>query len=160
MEEREKAAPRLIERRELAGGMSLLLYDQSRRCAGDRLMAELACRATVPVTESMWKSKAGEDSELLNCIRERMGGELAFSLEKVRNFIPQDEKENVMEELISQMEAHMMRYLESPRFPEKLFEKRYEELREQCLLDRWREGLGEADEEDEGPSDFSFLFRS
>lgn len=139
----EERTSKRIEEKQMTNGMTVSLYDRSRGIIGDRWQVELVCEAVIPITEDLRKARPCEDSELSARIREAMGDTLVFSVAKVRNFVSDEERQAVMDELLGQVRENMMGYLDDPNFPRKLFAKRYEETRERCLFEeRRRQMLG------------------
>ncbi|MDA8164136.1 MAG: hypothetical protein M0017_03765 [Desulfobacteraceae bacterium] len=151
----------LIEEKELSNRMRLRLYDRSRRIAGDRWLIRLHGEGRIAIGPELFTEAAEGDAELLAAIRERLGGELVFTLERERHFVAEEEKQEVLSELLARVQANLLAYLESPAFPAKLFRRRCQEQKARIFIEREQERrAAEADtEEDEGPADFSFCFR-
>jgi len=150
-----------LEQRTLPNGVTLSFFDGSRPYAGDRCIVELRCEASIPIVEEYWDQGKSDPPPRMHRIRSLMESRLTFTLEKTRNFVPQEEKQATLDELMDQVEQHVLTYLKNPRFPSRLFAKRYDELREKCLLEERQRGFYKPEEEeDKSPPDFSFLFRN
>ena len=140
--------------------MAINFIDRSRKIAGDRWLVELVGEMEIPFAKDLWDPVTESDHDLLDCIREKLGDRLRFSISRIRNFVADDEKEDVLNELISRCEENIVPYTNKPDFVRKLFMKNFNEARKKCLTDRH---TAQQDEEtaveDEGPADFSDLFR-
>lgn len=149
----------LIEQQEIAGGIVVTIHDQSKRVAADRWLVKIRCEATVPLPAACVGDLVEEDAELKAMVLARLGDRLSLVVVKERNFIDAQEKEAVLAGLVANVRENVLGYLASPQFPARLFASRYAELRESCVVERHYQGLSVKDEEDEGPTDFSALFR-
>ncbi|MGW8288226.1 MAG: hypothetical protein ACWGOD_08275, partial [Desulfobulbales bacterium] len=49
-------------------------------------------------------------------------------------FVPEEEREELLREMVHQVYGGMMEYLKKPNFPAKLFKKLYHENRQRLLL--------------------------
>ena len=125
---------KIIGRLQLDNGMELVLYDCSRLMAGDRWLAELACRAYIPIDASCWQIAAAADPQLLPAIRGMLGENLVFSINKKRNFIAAEELEAVLKEMVQQVKSSILEYLKRPDFPRKLFQKQYRDARQKIMI--------------------------
>lgn len=147
-----------IEQRKLANGFVLTVNDYSRVVAADRWLVKIRCEIEIPVREDFFAALAEQDPELLGEVRAQMGGVLVFASEQERNFIDASEKDRVRQDLVEQMLAPLHAYLANPKFPAKLFNKRYTELKNRCLAERHYRQQRVSDDDDEGPADFSACF--
>ena len=125
---------RIIERQRLENGMELVLYDRSRIMVGDRWVVDLHCEAFIPINDSYWDAVAAEDPQHLAAIKGMLGGELVFSSHKKRNFVAAAEREKVFQEMVQQVYDGMLEYLKKPNFPQRLFKKKYDEVRRKILI--------------------------
>lgn len=148
-----------IEQKKLTNGCTLTIWDQSRNIAVDRWLVKIRCETEVPVREEFFSGIEEGDPELLRKVRGRLGGSLIFSTEKERNFIDEAEKDRILNLLVDQACDAMLVYLANPKFPEKMFKKRFLELKNRCLNDSHSRSLNPAVEDDEGPADFSACFQ-
>ncbi len=138
--------------------MALTFYDCSRPVAADRWHVEIRAELVAPLAEELWQGVAEEDQALLGAVRERMGRAAELHLVRERNFVDGAGREAIVADLMGQLEENLGRYLVDPSFPRRLFVRRYEELREQCLLARRAAPVND-EEDDDGPADFSHCFR-
>ncbi len=147
-----------LEERRLANGLAVAVWDLSKKIAGDRWLVKIHCQTLIPVAEEFFLRLQEADSGLLEEVRARMGEQVAFDVIKERNFVDEAEKDAILKAMVEQVSGNMVRYLANPKFPEKFFSSKYEELRKACLVERHYRAQGEEDEE-EGPADFSSCFR-
>jgi hypothetical protein len=153
----------LIKEKKLSNSMRFKLYDHSRRLAADRWLIRLRGEGRIALGAELCAGMGEGDSELQGVIRERLGDELVFTMKKERHFVAEEEKQEVLSELLAQVDNHLLAYLAKPSFPAKLFRRRYEELKARIFIEREQERRAtadkEEDEENEGPADFSSCFR-
>ena len=152
----------ILAQRTLENNMTLTVYDQSKRMVGDRWLIQIICEAELPVDEGFFSRVVEEDSALQAEVRESMAGSLTFSVTKERTFIAETERAPLVERMVTEIMTNMVTYLNRPEFPERLFARKYAELREACATARHYRNLPEAEGEgdaDEGPADFSACFK-
>jgi len=141
--------------------ISMNFIDRSRKIAGDRWLVELVGEMEIPITQNLWTAVSEKDALLLDCIQKKLGDRLRFSISRVRNFVADSEKKAVLDELLSRFEENLLPYMDKPDFVQKLFMKNFNEARNKCVSDRHtsQREAQTAKEEDEGPADFSDLFK-
>lgn len=151
----------LLEETKLANGLQLTFYDTSRVLAGDRWRVELQARAVYPLAAGTPAPPPEPDVALREAISARLGDSLEFTVCRTRNFVDQGEKDEVLAGLLLAVKEHMLHYFAAPAFPARLFQDNWRRRREECLLQiRMEEAAGpEPDDEDDGPADFSALFK-
>lgn len=149
----------LIERQELAGGMVVTIYDQSKPMATDRWLVKIRCEVTVPLPQQCVDDLDEEDSSLKAAVLAQLGERLTFAVFKERNFVDDREKATVLAGLVASVRENVLVYLANPQFPARLFASHYQEERANCLIKRHYQALPQAEDEEEGPADFSALFR-
>jgi hypothetical protein len=145
-----------LEDEQLANGIVVRFYDESRRVAGDRWQVTVRYDAVVPVSESFW-SLVSETPELIAEIRATLGAEIVLTHVNERNFISVEEKEVLVAEIVRQARKNIFGYLADPGFPEHFFKRRFKEAREEIERKK-REVYVPDNEEIEEPVDFSHLF--
>lgn len=147
-----------IEDKKLANGVIVRVFDKSRRVAGDRWQVRVSFNAVITIPESLWASVSVDD-DLLAEIRATLGSSLIFTDLKERNFIAEDEKENLITEIIDSARKNIFTYLASPTFPELYFNKCFKETREKVERKRQAMLADKNAEEIEEPVDFSHIFK-
>jgi hypothetical protein len=125
---------KIIERHQLENGTEIVLHDHSRPMSPDRWIVELQCVAYIPIDDSFWNIAAGEDPQILDGIRKKIGDRLTHTFSQKRIFVPEEEREHLLQEMVHQVYSGMMEYLKNPNFPSKLFKKLYHENRQRLLL--------------------------
>ena len=152
----------VIEQRKLENNMTLTVHNQSKKMAGDRWLIKIVCEAEIPVEEGFFSRVAEEDLDLQAEVREGMAGAIRFSVIKERTFIAESEREAMVARMVTEIMDNMVVYLNRVDFPERLFARKYAELRESCATARHYRRLPERESEgdaDEGPADFSACFK-
>jgi hypothetical protein len=149
-----------IADKKIGDNISITYFDRSRKITGDRWLVELTGEVEVAVSETFWATVHEPDSDLLECIRKRIGDHIHFSISRNRNFVDEKEKQKIFAELFGRFEENVAQYLDSPDFSHKLFVKHFNEAKEKCQTEGYRTPEPELPEdEDQGPADFSHLFK-
>lgn len=152
----------IIEQRSLENSMTLTVYDQSKKMVGDRWLIKIVCEAELPVDEGFFSRLPEADLDLQAEVRESMAGSVRFSVVKEKTFVAETERVALVDLMVAEIMTNMVTYLNRPEFPERLFARRYEEVRKACDTARHYRSLRDADpdgDEDEGPMDFSACFK-
>jgi len=153
---------KIISQHRLANDMLLTVYNQSKKMAGDRWLLRVVCEAEYPVADEFFADFPDDAPGLKGEIYDRMAGVLKFSVVKEKTFVDHAESDVVLAGMVAEISGNMAGYIGNPAFPERLFSRSYEALKQECIMARHYSGLesGAADEkEDEGPADFSECFR-
>ncbi len=148
-----------FKEQKLANGLTLSFSDCSKCVAADRWLVKMEGEMRIPLANVNWPAGDGDDPALLNMVKERLGESISFILSKERNFIDADKKEEVLTDLVLQVEENLLGYLGDSSFPQKLFAKQYEEMRQRCLLELQQPAASGVDDDDNAPADFSACFR-
>ena len=125
---------------QLANGVVVRFYDESRRVAGDRWQVKVRYDAVVPVSETFWRLVSGEP-EFIEEIRADLGAEIVLTHVNERNFISAEEKEALVDEIVSNARNNIFGYLAKPGFPERFFKRCFKEAREE--IERTKRGGAE-----------------
>lgn len=145
-----------LQDEQLANGVVLRFYDESRRVAGDRWQVKIRYDAVVLVLENFWNLVSGEP-EYIEEIRACLGTEIILTNVNERNFISAQEKDALVAEIVSSAQKNVFGYLAHPGFPERYFKRCFKEAREK--IERKKREVRIPDNEDvEEPVDFSHLF--
>ena len=154
----------VIAQRGLENNMTLTVYDQSKRMAGDRWLVKIVCEVELPVTETFFSCLTEVDFALQEEVRKVMAGSVKFSVVKEKTFIAETERVALVELMVTQILTNMVTYLNRPEFPERLFARRYEEIRLACDTARHYRRLEDeahaGNDADEGVPDFSACFQA
>ena len=155
-------AMEIIEQRSLENNMTLTVYDQSKKMAGDRWLIKIICEAELPVDEEFFSRISEADIALQAEVREVMAGSVKFSATKERTFVAETERASLVELMVADILTNMVTYMNRPEFPERLFARKYEEIRLACFTARHYRSLSGEDrdgDDDVGPADFSACFK-
>jgi hypothetical protein len=145
-----------LEDEQLANGVVVRFYDESRRVAGDRWQVTVRYDAVVSVSDTFWSLVSGEP-ELIEEIRAALGAEVVLTNVNERNFISAEEKVALVAEIVSRARENIFGYLADPGFPERYFKQCFKKAREE--IERKQREVWVPDNEDiEEPIDFSHLF--
>ncbi|MDH3360527.1 MAG: hypothetical protein OEL55_06605 [Desulfobulbaceae bacterium] len=147
-----------IKEKKLANGLTLSFTDYSKPLAADRWFVKMQGEIKLPLPETIWPDTDKNDTALFTLIKEQMGDSVSYILTKERNFVDAAEKDMVLSDLVAQVEENLISYLSNPTFAQKLFARKYEEAREQCLIDQQKTPVSVIDDDD-SPADFSACFR-
>lgn len=152
---------KLLSRQKINNGLELKIYDLSRKVAGDRYLAQLKCEVDIPVLSSYFDSFNIDGPTLLAELKKQIGEAVSYSVVKERNFVSEEEKDNVLAEMTEQVAGTMLVYFENPRFPEKVVKQKIDNVKDEILLRNKIECLTDEKEEveDDGPADFSACFK-
>ena len=151
-----EAEVKFLEDEQLANGVMVRFYDESRRVAGDRWQVTVRYDAVVLVTESFWSLVSGEP-ELIKEIRAALGEKIVLTNVNERNFISAEEKDALVAEIVSRARENIFGYLADPGFPERYFKRCFKMAREE--IERKEREVWVPDNDDiEEPVDFSHLF--
>jgi len=152
----------ILEQRRLANNMTLTVYDHSKKMVGDRWLIKIICEAELPVDEEFFSLMSEADLALQAEVREVMAGAVKFSATKERTFVAETERAVLVELMVADILTNMVTYMNRPEFPEKLFARKYEEIRLACSTARHYRSLSDEKrdgDDDVGPADFSACFK-
>lgn len=110
---------RLIETKILANGLELSIYDASRKIAGDRWYVALVARVVVPVQ--------GTDVLSVDDAQRALGDTVVFEQRRERNFIGNNEKQAVFDNLYQTFTSGTGIYVARHDFPARFIKKRFAE---------------------------------
>lgn len=115
----------------LENGLTLNLFDASRKIAGDRWFISILARVEIPVKSGIFDEKGllvtVEDARAL------IGDTVVFEQKRERNFISKDEKEEVISQILRDFLANVVPYLGNEKFPVNFLKKIYKEARKREL---------------------------
>jgi len=105
----------LIETINLPNGLTLTIYNLTRRIAADTVKVELSFQVKIEVLESFFASPA-DYLQLKNIF----GGELTYDHKLERSFVSDAEEAVVRSELLETFKKNSLHYLSSPNFSRKM----------------------------------------
>ena len=138
---------RLLQQIELDNGLTILLYDQSKPIVGNRW--QLRLQITVPViVKAEYFAKCDAPQQAFLELTTALGNTIQLTLEKVRNFVGENEVAEVMEQMKREFLQSSQTYIASVNFAEKFTLKKYAEWKEKEIWQKnRRETITETEQE-------------
>ena len=114
---------------QLENGLTLPLYDASRKLAGDRWLVALIARVEIPV-DGLKLGSAG--SVCLNAaeVRKALGNRVVFEQKRERIFIDELRMQETFQSLCDSFLSRLVAYISIPDFAEKYIQKLYRDYRQ------------------------------
>jgi hypothetical protein len=109
---------------QLANGLRLALFDRSIQIAGDRYRIMVEAAIEIPVSLKWWGDTSPPRTPSIEEIRATLGDPVIFRVRRERNFIDQNEKSAVFQNLCDVLLASA-NYYAHPRFPARFLLKSY-----------------------------------
>lgn len=129
----------------LDNGLCLNLYDASRRFAGDRWLVKLVARIAIPVDE-FWQ-QTSPDVPSAAAVKELLGRGPVFEQEKIRNFVDEQEKDEVLQSMTDEFLRHARDYLGHPEFARRYIHKRFREQEKAVAMQKAAAARRQRDDE-------------
>lgn len=150
----------ILQNRVLENGIRVVVRDRSRRIAGDRWQVKVEAEVSIlRETVLLLLSRLGRQTSDLPVDAGVSGDLIGRIIHRERQFVADQEEKQVRDEEASSLLAHIEVYLSRPDFAGQLLLAVLREEAERRLLDASRpDSYGHLDEDD-GPADFSSLFR-
>ena len=116
----------LISAHELNNGLTLRFMDASKKIAADRWYVCIWVTISIPVDQK-WFAQGSLEDDQFERITRILGPEVVFRQKKERNFVSDESKTQVVQQLCEQTIATGSGYLGSHTFAEKYIRKVYAE---------------------------------
>lgn len=117
----------LMEKRELANGLQLEFWDESRPIAGDRWVVKVRVVLRVPLPEEV----PGEElREVVEFLKQEVGETLHYQALQQRHFVEAKKMRQVGEELKERVLANSLAYFSHPGFPGGVVRRKALEVKE------------------------------
>jgi hypothetical protein len=120
---------RLIEKITLPNGLSLEIWDTSRRMAGDRWLVSLLAKVEIAVLPEYF-STLDDGEQAYQDLVAAHGNSLVFTQEKVGLFVDEKETKDVLTRLCQRIKDNLVAYLGNPKFASLYVLKKYGDLRD------------------------------
>ena len=117
---------KLLEKSTLNDGHQLRIIDTSRKLSDDRWMVSLLVEIEIPVVNSLFK-QGKILTEDVNRIKRVIGKQVVFKKTIERFFVDQEQKAQVLDQLIANFKENILVYLNHPDFARKFVLKTYTE---------------------------------
>lgn len=118
--------PTLIETIALDNGLTLTLWDASRRVAADRWQVTLKARIEIQVSDRWFGDPARLPAPLTE-LRSALGEKVCFEYQNMRNFIDAAEKETAWNQMKASLMDNALHYYSHPDFAARWMAKQYRE---------------------------------
>ena len=105
----------LIEEIKLDNGLTLRIFDLSRRIAANTVKVEIFFQTIISLKESYFAN-----AQDYNQVKNIMGDELAYEHRLERSFVPSENEDFVRSELIDTFKNNSLDYLASSSFSQKM----------------------------------------
>ena len=117
---------KLIKTIDLKNGLHLEFLDCSRKIAGDRWQVVMTVRLNIPVK---MLGPVNDDHLDLNVdkVMSMIGENVRFEQKKERNFVDENQKEDVFNDLIDSFFYNSIDYVSNPDFPKRYILRQYKE---------------------------------
>ena len=106
---------KLINTIVLKNGLTLGVYDQSRKIAGDRWLVKMAAKIDIPI-DRLHLNDGLNKQVSLNSLKESFDNFLRYEQKRERNFIAEKEKDTVFDDLVTSFLTSTREYLSHPNF--------------------------------------------
>jgi len=116
----------LLQTITINGGPELRLYDASKHVAGDRWQVCLIAKMDIPLDKASICLDDASREEFI-AFKQSLSGPARFEQKRIRNFIKNTEKENVLQDLVTVFLQETQSYLSHPEFPQKFIMKQFNE---------------------------------
>ena len=118
----------LIKTIELSNGLKLDFYDISRKLAGDRWYVGLIARIDIPLIDSLLTNQHLSHYSVEE-IRNTLGESVRFQQKRERHYIDEQEKDDLLNDLMDSFIKRTLNYLSLPDFPGKYILKEFQTYR-------------------------------
>lgn len=123
----------LIQVISLNTGLTVGLFDASRKIAGDRWQVTLLARMEIPIDAVVFDAADRPDASE---IKKALGETVLFEVKKQRNFIDDREKQQVLDNMKETFVRISLPYLSHPEFPRRHVARQFATHRKDRTWDR------------------------
>jgi hypothetical protein len=123
---------KLIKTIVLGNGLILEIYDQSRKVAGDRWLVKIVSKIDIPIDYLIRNARGRSQLDLnIDELRKFFNACVRFEQKKERNFISEEEKDIVFNDLLTSYLKSTQAYLSHPDFPTRYATREYLKKKQQ-----------------------------
>ncbi|MEA2083927.1 MAG: hypothetical protein U9O82_06745 [Thermodesulfobacteriota bacterium] len=151
--------PELLLTRKLSNGVEFSFYNESKKIVGDRWNIRVRCEAVAPLSDDYFSELIEKDPQVLEKAREKFGESISMSVVKEQVFVNDDEVGKALTGIIDRVSANIVSYLSDDGFVWKLFQSRFNEIREEIVIEMGYDKIHVQEDEDDEPADFSSCFK-
>ena len=135
-----KQTEKYIETISLENNLDLVMTFICKHIAGDRCQVTIEAAIEVEVKDEYFNKKELSDLST-DYVKSLLGNTTSFTYSKVRNFIAEDKKENLFEELKQQFMDSSLNYISSDLFPVRLIKRNFMIAQKEDMIRQKREAL-------------------
>jgi len=106
---------KLIKTMVLKNGLTLEIYDQSREIAGDRWLVKMAAKIDIPIDQLHLDDGLNKQVSL-NSLKESFDNFVRYEQKRERNFVGDQQKDSVFNDLVTSFLTSTREYLSHPHF--------------------------------------------
>ncbi len=114
------------KRIELENDHCLDIFDDSRKIGEDAYVVIMTAKINIPVRKALFTQEPLTD-EVFEDILKTLGSPVVYEYRIERNMIMANEKDEILENLVTTFQENMGQYIANDKFPEKLVLKEYRE---------------------------------
>jgi len=118
----------LIKTIELSNGLKLDFYDLSRKLAGDRWYVGMLAQIDIQLIDSLLTNQHLSHYSVEE-IRNTLGESVRFQQKRERHYIDEQEKDDLLNDLMDSFIKRTLNYLSLPDFPGKYILKEFQTYR-------------------------------
>lgn len=120
----------IIKNLSLSNGLTLNIYNESRKVAGDRWLVKCTAAIEVPVNR-LKANKMNIDAEQAAAV---LGETVLFKQKQERNFVDDNEYGPLLAEMVTSFTDSLKSYFEHPEFAQRFILKSYHEKSRQQMM--------------------------
>ncbi len=114
------------KRIELENSHCLEIFDDSRKIGEDAYVVIMTAKMDIPVKKELFSTE-GVSDDMFEDIVNTLGSPVVYEYKLERNMIMANDKDEVLENLVTNFLDNTGQYVAKPSFPEKLILKEYRE---------------------------------
>ena len=130
----------LFEKKQLENNLELIIFQHYKHTAGDRCQVTFEALIEVAIKEEYFKSLEPGYPDF-NKVTAILGDKTSYRYSKVRNFISENDKDKVFEDLKRQFLDNNLKYISSPSFPVKLIKRNFVIAEKEEIIKKRREAF-------------------
>jgi len=126
---------KIVEKIDLPNNLVLEFHDYSRQVAGDRWLVGLLARIPIEISEEDF---ADRPRELYKDFLKEQGPVINFELKKERNFIDEKEKDQVFNQMLSELKEYSLSYMGHKSFAKGFIKRQIQTFEER---QKWQKAI-------------------
>ncbi len=117
---------KIVKEIKLDNNQTLVISDASRKISEDAFLVKMKATMEILVEKELFTQK--EQAEVsFEDILDKIGRKAIYEYISERNFIMEDDKDNLFEKLVNDFSETLVKYISKPDFPKKLILKQYKD---------------------------------